>query len=397
MLLRILVIAGSLAVFAAALWAAVHPANQWDFHTYYAAVKVQEAGKSPYDAEALREAGVSEPGPGYVYAPHTLYYFRGFSSLDPKAAAWAYLGAKSLLLAVLVALWRWSFLRDEFNVWFFPFVLLAFNGATCADLVSGNVQLFELTLLWLAFACYARGWDVPFGLLVVASASIRVWPALFLLMFVWRERWFFLPLFGAVFAGILIAVRTTHREAFAGFLRNAIALREEGWNNPNLWALLQSVRGYAARVLDYPLFPNWPAIVAYAVVALLVFLVTLGVGRNLRSTLQVYLACFAYVLVVPHLRPSGYMLLLVPAFHLLRNAPPLHAGVVLGLMAALPANPATGLPFFAPLGVIVNEYYLWLTAAVFWGLYVYFNWEAGENPPTEAPGAPGGGAPWPAR
>jgi hypothetical protein len=58
-------------------------------------------------------------------------------------------------------------------------------------------------------------------------------------------------------------------------------------------------------------------------------------------------------------------------------------------MAALPANPATGLPPLAPVGVVVSEYYLWLTAAVFWGLYGYQYGGQGEGntPPVDDAGA----------
>lgn len=378
--IRALVIAGSLAALAASVWAAAHPANQWDFRTCHAAARAHRAGQNPYDPAVLREfGGPPGAGPGYAYPPHTLYLFRPLAGLDSRTAALAYLAAKCVLLVGLAALWWAVFLRGEFNLWFVPFAVLAFNGALSADLVSGSVQMFELSLLWLAFACYVRGWDVPFGVLVLLAASFRLWPVVFLGLYVVRGRGVFALAFGAVFAAGLLAASRAAPDLFPAFLRNALGFRDGGWNAPSLWWLIQGVRGYVAQVTD-TLLPNWPATVAYLVVTVAVGVVTFraavragdgpGDGAAARAV-QVYLACLAYVLVVPHLRPSGYMLLIVPAFHLLRRLPPLHAGAALGALAVLPANPATGLPALAPLGVVVGEYYLWLTAAVFWGLYVY--------------------------
>lgn len=385
--LRALAIAGFLVVFAATVWTAAHPANQWDFRTYYAAAKAHEAGKDPYDPAVLREfGGPPETSAGYAYAPHTLRLFRPLAALDYRTASLAYLGAKCVLFVVLLVLWRAVFLRGDFNVWFLPFAALAFNGALSADLVSGNVQMFELFLLWLAFACYVKGWDLPFGVLVLAAASFRLWPVVFLGLYLFRGRGVYGLILAGAFAAGLLAVRRFAPEPFAAFLRNALAFREGGWTSPSLWWLIQAVREYASQVIGSPL-PNLPAIIAYGVLALVAASLTVRIGTRVGEevkdeesarAIQVYVACLAYVLIVPHLRPSGYMILLVPAFHLLRNAPPLHAGVVLGVMAALPANPATGLPQLGVVGVIVGEYYLWLTAAVFWGLYCYQYRDGGE-------------------
>jgi len=383
---------------------------QWDFKVYHAAAQVHSQGLNPYDNDVLIDVGgVRDDLPGYVYPPHTLWIFRlflldnyGLAAQPPgtagktkvgdeagpltpeeknyRLASWIYLGVKCSLLVGLVCLWWRVFLHEQFNVWFMPFCLLAFNGATCLDLVSGNFQLFELALLWIAFAFFVKGQDLAFGTFILLAASIKLTPIVFLGLWLTspsRRRLIYLGVFGSLFGLLFLASRLATPELFADFLRNAGTIDENGHLNPALSPLVQRLVNAVADRLNLSVSAGAQVGIYLSVTGVILLLSGL-VCLRIRSTdpeqrriLVLFLACLTYAVVAPRMKPYSYMLLLPPAFYTLMTAGPMRSWVALFILLLLPANPLTGFPPFESMHFLLRDYYLLFSAALLWGLFCW--------------------------
>lgn len=361
--------------------------SQWDFKVYHAAALLHANGLDPYDNDVLVDSGGARDDlPGYVYPPHTLWIFRLFLLDNYQLASWIYLGLKCALLIFLVCLWWKVFLREQGNVWFLPFCLLAFNAATCLDLVSGNFQLFELALLWIAFAFFVKGQDAAFGTFVLLAASVKLTPIVFLGLWLTspsRRRLVYLGIFGGLFGLFLLASRLAAPEMFAGFLHNARAINEKGHFNPALQPLLYTLTdGVVSRLhLSIPA-GGFTAVYLAVAGALVLFsgLVCLRIRSadpEQRRILILFLACLTYAVVAPRMKPYSYMLLLPPAFYTLMTAGPRCSPFVLFILLLVPGNTLYGYAPFLPVYFLLRDYSLLFSAALLWGLYC---WQIGFPP-----------------
>src|SRR5262249_40394213 len=87
------------------------------------------------------------------------------------------------------------------------FFILAFGGAIYADLVAGNVSVFEELLLWLGFSQLLRGRHFVFALCVVVAAQVKLTPIFFAVLLIaaceprqWRAFFATLIAFFALFS-----------------------------------------------------------------------------------------------------------------------------------------------------------------------------------------------------
>jgi hypothetical protein len=298
-----------------------------------------------------------------------------------------YLGIKCVLLVLLVCLWWRVFLREQFNVWFLPFCLLAFNGATSLDFISGNFQLFELAILWLAFTCFVKGYDLAFGVLILVAASIKLTPIAFLalwLAFPSRRRLIYLVVFSCLFGLLILAGQWAWPELFEEFVRSAgsmaAAPNERREYNPALLPLIQDIAGPLIGRLQPPLL-NRVATVIYLAAAGVILLFSALVCRRIRASdpeqhrrLVLFLGCLAYALTVPRMKQYSYMLLLPPAFYTLVTSGPLRSSVVVFVLLLLPANRPTGYQPFETVYALLQGYYLLFTVALLWGLFCWQVW-----------------------
>jgi len=355
---------------------ASHPnAGQWDLNAYYFAGRAAAEGLSPYDRPA-GSAAFPRWTVDFTYPPVTLPLFRLLGSLSYRGAYYTFLAAKLAALAGLVWLWTRQFVRGEADGVFCLICLLGFNGTVYADVLAGNISVFEQLALWLAFWGLLAGRVGCFCALVVAAACFKVQPIVFLGL-LWLAPGSVRRRIGWL-AGSLLAFGLAHAAAYAaapglvhGFAAQLRDLREFGPANPSTWALVQDAvaRVRAELVLHVP---RWAEVGTYAAVAALVLWASAkAIGRFARGgdrRAAIYVACFAYALVVPRFKDYSYILLIPPAFWAIKRHAAASAYPLLAL--AIVFSPTTAeLPGFQGLMQgVVWPYYPLVLAYVLWAM-----------------------------
>ncbi len=135
---------------------------QWDFRTYFYAAQLLIEGRDPYDLGALMRLsaayGVHDSNVHpFIYPVHALLWFLPLSELGYHAAYYSYLALKlGVIIAFLVIVRTW--IKDRWWRALTPLLaLLFFGGAIPSDLRTGNVALFEATLVLTGFVLLQRG------------------------------------------------------------------------------------------------------------------------------------------------------------------------------------------------------------------------------------------------
>ncbi|HKR52679.1 MAG TPA: glycosyltransferase family 87 protein [Pseudonocardiaceae bacterium] len=151
---------------------------QWDFGTYFYASQLFTKGQDPYDFEALVRLGTSSGAHGdklnpFIYPVHALLWFLPLGELSYHAAYYVYLALKiaaGIILLIVAREWIngpwWRALTPIF-------ALLMFGGAVPSDLRTGNVALFEATLVLVSFALLQRGRPGAFTFFIVLASSFK--------------------------------------------------------------------------------------------------------------------------------------------------------------------------------------------------------------------------------
>ncbi len=363
-----------LALYGAGVFVALslHPDGfQWDLRSYCAAGRALAAGEDPYGVDWGR---ASSPTRAFVYMPATLPLWRPFGELGETAAYYAFLYSKLIALALLIWLWRTRFVRGDADVLFYVLCALGFSGTVYSDVAAGNISIFEQLVLWLGLAALLRGRLLAFSALIVVVASFKV-TLLLLLALVWLAR---APLRVrcAHFAGALAAFALVHGIAYAAapeytrsFLHRVSFLNEVGPTNPSTWAAIQDIFSPA------PMAVQWAI---YAFTCLLVLVPSCLAVRKLRGAgdlvAAVYVACFAYALVVPRLKSYSYVLLIVPAFWVIKRFAGASAYPLLALAIAFTPNAPDMPGFGAFMRDVVYPYYSLLLAYALWAMALTWVW-----------------------
>lgn len=352
---------------------------QWDFRIYYHAAKADIAGENPYDPATLAQFAKRRVLGGYAYPPATLAFFKPFTLASFDVARQLFFGFKSLLVIGLVVLWRTRFSSKSAALALYLACLFAFNNTIYIDLRAGNISLIEQALLWPAFYFFVKDQPGKFCVLVLLASSFKLIPIVFLLLLlteVDRRRVTLLLVSLAAFAGFLLISRGVQPELFGGFLENAAKTNTEKIKilNPSSYAfsadLMSSLFGSDEDPAD-------PALgkAMYGGLVLLVLTLTAWAMRRLqriqlpeRRELYVYLGCFAYALCAPRLKDYSFILLIVPAAHIIdvyvrkMSARP----IVLALLCLPLVN--VPMPGLQSLALIVPDYYPLVIAMLLWGL-----------------------------
>ena len=305
-------------------------ARHWDFKVYYHAARAYASGVNPYDILVRAQVEDSATHRGrfmFVYPPEMLFAFSVLSSMEYTTALHLFFITKCALLIVLLCLWKSAFLKDEADLPFYLFCLAAFNSPIYIDLKTGNVSIMEQVALWLAFFFFLKRRLFAFCIFIIASAVFKGTPVLMLFLLVFlRDRKRYVYFFGAlcVYGAVQLACYACAPALFCDFLHSAARVIYKV-NQPSTFALV----GDLLRLVEIRTSVTIPAYVQHVlfwgVVAVVVPL-TLQSAMRLRSLdlagkekLMVYFACTAYVLVLPHFEDYSYIIMLVPAYYILRR------------------------------------------------------------------------------
>jgi hypothetical protein len=346
---------------------------QWDFYVFHAAPRALDLGINPY--------GMPSPIPGiphgwcYLYPPVLLYVFAPLGIVSVKTAMVLWLVAKLAALACLLRLWHRHFEPLSFAWPTVLFLVLGFNAAILLDFTAGNMATFEALGLWAAFLLILQGRPYVAGLIIAVFAQFKVAPVLFLalLPFVGPARsWKAFFTSAAVFAGLMALNPLLLPEMTSQFLASFSAVNpnmdETGQINPSTLSFMRNIVNIGT-ARGVPL-PRSLADLSYLlVVALLaagaLWLLVKHADRVRRADQRwlIYLACVLFALVAPRMKDYSYMLLLVPALHVVRHAGAAALVPLVGVMTVLPGD-STYLPAAKVIIPELRSYLSWFTAWV---------------------------------
>jgi hypothetical protein len=345
---------------------------QWDFRMFYGSATFFAQGVSPY-----RGSGLS-----FYHPPLMLYFYKLFTVLPVYAASTLWYALKLVALAALLAVWSRNFLRLRLEWPTICFMALAYNGAIYADLVSGNLSVFEQLLLWVGFSQLLRRRYARFGLCLILASQVKITPILFSVLLLVAParpqwRWFFASIAG--FALVFSLNYWLEPELFARFWHVSALLDERGIDNNSSLALIRDVadRVQGAAVssgtyVDELVFVTFAG--AAALLSLKTILSYRQRGANMDARLVIYFSCIAYGLVSPRFKVYTYILLLVPTLYLVRAhwrglVAPL-ASVALVLLVIFPQGNSL-LPIRAAFELF-NDYLALFGCLAVWFSYVHY-------------------------
>lgn len=348
----------------------------WDFRTHREAGRLLASGANPYDADILSPHARTTFL--YTYPPVTLFFYRLFAIPDYTTAFHIFLVGKLVLLIGLVFLWQKVFLRESGAILFYVFCLLAFNSAVFLDMIAGNINLVQQAMLWIGFSFYIRGRYALFCTFILIGASFKMTPIFFLILMLLpddnRKYTYFFGA-GAVFLAYLLSQYLIVPDLFTGFIENAlIVVGEKGQVVPSTNKLIASVLEMMAKMTGFEP-PRTLASVLFLALAAGIGFVSVKAWMQLRRSnrkdramLEVFLVCLLYALIHPRFKDYGYILLLVPSYYIIVNAPYMKLAPFLFVLFIM--SNRLMLPIAGSIYDIVWAYYPLMVAYCVWGLYL---------------------------
>lgn len=344
-------------------------AYQWDFYMFHGSAQDFLRGASPYRGEGL----------SFYHPPLTLYLYGLFVHLPFPIAYELWIGLKVVSLCALFVLWNRHFLKLDATWMTTLYFVLAYNGTIYADLVSGNVSVFEQVGLWFGFAALLRQRYVWFCACIILVAQFKLTPIFFSLLLLVapaRPQWKWFVACCAGFAAVFALNYVLQPALLHDFFTVAPALDERGTLAPGTLAFIRDV-------LDLARGPHFSEgsradeagflIAALAVGGLSAFAVVrhrrLAAEPNAKAI--IYFTCLAYALLTPRMKAYSYILLLIPTLYVLRAMPRRMlvpaAAAVLALLVVFP-NGTTLFPF----RVLSQLLYPYLPLAAAFGTWLAF-------------------------
>ncbi len=349
---------------------------QWDFKVLYFAAKAHSASLNPYSKAAQAQIAGTRMRHRFVYPPFTLYFFRIFSAFDFNTVFYLFLYLKCILLIILIYLWKRIFLKEDVDFLFYLFCLLAFNGAIYVDFVAGNISVLEQFGLWLAFYFFLKRRLLLFCLSLILISSFKITPLFFLVLLLSlkeKKKWIYFASSIFLFLGIhLISFLSSPLyKDFLIFCSKKIRVR-----NPSTFALIRDAFQLFRAKMGISI-PQCFQIGAFFIVVVVIIYVSWRAYIWLSSSkardkeiFMIFLACVTYGLILPRFMNYSYILLIVPAYFIIKRIS-YPKGYILFFIIIILSTPAeTHLPGLSMIFQYMWKYYLLIIAFVIWGLYI---------------------------
>ncbi|TFF96358.1 MAG: DUF2029 domain-containing protein [Promethearchaeota archaeon] len=303
---------------------------QWDFKIYYFATKYFMNGQSPYNEIYL--------GLPYVYHPLTLYLFYPFTLCPFYIASFIFLVLKNIAFLFLLYLWIFKFLEKDDNPQFFIFFsLIAFNTAFFIDLMAGNIATFEALFIWFAIFFFLKGRKYYlFVLCIIFISYFKLTPILilFLLIFSKDSKRFIYLIIGFTIFFLFFLIPAFYNPLLFGDYLHYIqtVTREIGPKNPSTLSLIS--------FLLMPLVNNYIislelSVISSFTLSIISFLLILTIiihwkiniwkfqkhyySPQKQRKIIISLFFLVYCLVVPRFKDYSYIIMIFPAFYLIRT------------------------------------------------------------------------------
>ena len=352
---------------------------QWDFNGFYQCTKAYENGINPYDTHAV-SAMAKEPILAYVYPPITLLFFRIFTKMDYAIAFQVFLVLKCILILATIALWRNSFFDKQVDAIFYFLCLLGFNSAIYLDLRAGNISILEQFLIWLAIACYVKRRYTCFCALVIIAAVFKIQPIAFLLLLLFvvdKDKYKYLLGSFTAFGMVFLAQFIFSPHLFIDFIANAThSLTEGGIINPSTFTFIRKLVGVSTGLTDIALLTKI-SIIFYLITASMIVFISWVALRRLQNTKMhdgekwiIFMACLIYTLVCIRFKDYSFILLIPPAYYLIKRIASIKTHIVLFIAVSLTAVHVT-LPGLKTVFYLLWNYYPLMITYCLWILYVW--------------------------
>lgn len=350
---------------------------QWDFKKDYYAAKVQAAGLDFYDAPYLRHMAGSQVDQYYIYTPPSIWFFRLFALFSFKIAYTLVLVLKILILVGLVWLWKKEFRLGPLNPGFFIFLFFAFHYALMTDILAGNVALFELAGLWVAFFLFLRRRYILFSLIVVLISLFKIMPLFFLVLLLFskaRRRLLLATAAGMSFLliqGFSYLLNPSLYRSFVTALSGSGTF-EWGGQNLSLLSLLKAGLGMtgwtSASVLAMVLY--LAAIAAISIITFRTYLQRRISWGEDSERILILLACLVFCLICPRMKDYSYIIVLLPGYIALRTLSRDKGYAFLFLLLVLDTPDSIAALSFRSIADLFWTYYPLILAMAIWLLFV---------------------------
>ena len=359
---------------------------QWDFLSCYYSTKAYEAGLNPYDANTVSEIS-GKKSFAYDYPPITLYFFKIFTKLDYNSAFDAYLILKCVLLAGLILLWRNVFLNKQTDFIFYLLCLLAFDTTIYIDLRAGNPCTIEQFMIWLALFFYLKRKYTFFCIAAIAAAIFKIQPIffLFLLLFIEdKNKYKYLIGSFCAFGAIFLATYLFEPNLFSNFITVAVGTTEEnGIFNPSTFSFAQDLLQTLSKITGIVIL-NKAYLILYLIIVTPVLLASrlayisiknLKIKDEEKWKWIIFLMCFVYALICPRFMNYSYIIIIVPAYFVIKRASCIKPNTLLSIFTTMFIVYLTFPIFVSIPGSKTVAYFFWnyypLTAAYcLWGLFL---------------------------
>lgn len=353
---------------------------QWDFRTYYFAAEVYTKGLNPYDVNTISALSSLPITLKFVYPPVTLLFFRLFVLVDYNTAFYLFLAFKFMVLIALVMLWKYRILKGRADLPFYFFCIFAFNSAIYIDISAGNISVIEQFFIWLAFSFFLKRRAAPFCILIIIAGLFKVWPILFLFLLLFsneEKKWTYFISSLLTFIALMFISFMISPGLFANFMQNAAAIYERGVRNPATFSLIMDPFQLLARETGI-IVPVAVPMIIFSIVIMGILFASWQAYRRLSYTeredkerLFLFFACLVYALILPRFKDYSYILLIVPAYFILKELRYWKAAPILFILIILPSPINASLPGLSLISRVIWEYYSLLLAYGIWGLYIY--------------------------
>jgi hypothetical protein len=350
---------------------------QWDFKVYYNSPLLLAQGQDPYEAySVLKHLG----GKGaFVFPPIYLQIFRAFSSLVTyDQCYWIFLFAKILSFAILLVIWKKSFLKATQLDIFAVFVWLGFYSTFLIDFQAGNVAVFETMVLFLAFLCFLKDRLGSFVFLTILAASIKITPIFFLILLLLAPNKYSLRYFAVGSAGFL-SYALLNLILFPDFTKQFISeamkrINEAGVVNPSSFGFInQTLRTSLA---PFGLIPGSMLVnVIYLAVGICIVWTSwrawrlvkiVDEGNNFNRLFLILFSILVYTLIMPRMKDYAYMIAIPSVLFAIErfeiSVPRWIVFLPLVLISCGDSRP--------PLFRVFADYYPLFVASFFWYLYL---------------------------
>lgn len=350
--------------------------SQWDFKVFYFAAKAHSAGLNPYSKAAQTQIAGKRIRHRFIYPPFTLYFFRIFSTFNYKTAFYLFLCLKCILLIILIYLWKKIFLKEDADFLFYLFCLFGFNSAIYVDLVAGNISVLEQFGIWLAFYFLLKRRLLLFCLSLILAASFKLTPLFFLVLLLplkEKKKWIYFVSSVFLFLSIhLISFLTSPLyKDFLIFGSKKITVR-----NSSTFALIRDAFQLFGAKTGIFVPEGFQIGVFFIVVVVIIYVswrayIWLSSARARdKDIIMIFFACLTYGLILPRFMNYCYILLIVPAYFIIKRISYPKGYILFFIIMILSIPTDTHLPGVIMIFQYIWDYYILILAFVLWGLYI---------------------------